>query len=133
MEPGEGIEPSSAGSKPALLTAAPARYLVRKVRFELTRLLRHHGLSMTRLPVPSHAHMVGRAGFEPAVFLMSRIYSALASASLHTDPYWLQGRDLNPHNAAYEAVALPDRLPCMVLEEGLEPSACGLSIRCSAN
>ena len=37
----------------------PASLLVRKARFELARPFRHHGLSMTRLPVPSHAHIGG--------------------------------------------------------------------------
>ena len=98
--------------------------MVRKVRLELTRPLGHHGLDMTRLPVPSHAHMVGRAGFEPAVFPMSRFYRPLASASLHTDPYWLQGRESNPPRAAYEAVALPMDYPawCWRKDSNLRPA-----------
>ena len=91
MEPGKGIEPFSAGSKPALLTAAPARYLVRKVRFELTRPSGHQVLNLARLPFRHMRILVGRVGFEPTVFLMSRIYSALASASLHTCPYGCRG------------------------------------------
>ena len=92
MEPGKGIEPFSAGSKPALLTAAPARYLVCKVRLELTRPCGHQVLNLARLPF-RHMHiLVGRVGFEPTVFLMSRFYRPLASASLHTDPYGAEGR-----------------------------------------
>ena len=91
MEPGEGVGPSSAGSKPALLTAAPARYLVRKVRFELTRPSGHQVLNLARLPFRHMRILVGRVGFEPTVFLMSRIYSALASASLHTYPCGCRG------------------------------------------
>lgn len=37
----------------------PASLLVRKARFELARPFGHHGLSMTRLPIPSHAHIGG--------------------------------------------------------------------------
>lgn len=33
-------------------------------------------------------------------------------AAYHTDPFCLQGRDLNPHSAAKNAVALPGGLPC---------------------
>ena len=62
--------------------------------------------------------LVGRAGFEPAVFPMSRFYRPLASASLHTDPYWLQGRESNPHRAAYEAVALPIDYPAWCWRKG---------------
>ena len=113
MEPGEGVGPSSAGSKPALLTAAPARYLVRKVRFELTRPSGHQVLNLARLPF-RHMHiLVGRVGFEPTVFLMSRLYRPLASASLHTYPYWLQGRDSDPHITVYEAVVLPVDYPAV--------------------
>ena len=86
MEPGEGVGPSSAGSKPALLTAAPARYLVRKVRFELTCPSGHQVLNLARLPFRHMRRLVGRVGFEPTVFLMSRFYRPLASASLHTYP-----------------------------------------------
>ena len=32
--------------------------------------------------------------------------------NLHTNPYWAQGRGLNPYVTAYEAVALPNRPPC---------------------
>ena len=35
--------------------------------------------------------VVGRAGFEPAAFPMSRFYGPLASASLHTYPYGCRG------------------------------------------
>ena len=113
MEPGKGIEPFSAGSKPALLTAAPARYLVCKVRLELTRPCGHQVLNLARLPF-RHMHiLVGRVGFEPTVFLMSRLYRPLASASLHTYPYWLQGRDSDPHITVYEAVFLPFEHPAL--------------------
>ena len=75
--------------------------------FDLERKHRHdrHGV---------RDDVVGRVGFEPTVFLMSRIYSALASASLHTYPYWLQGRDSDPHAAAYEAVFLPVEHPAVL-------------------
>ena len=114
MEPGKGIEPFSAGSKPALLTAAPARYLVCKVRLELTRPCGHQVLNLARLPF-RHMHiLVGRVGFEPTVFLMSRLYRPLASANLHTYPYWLQGRDSDPHITVYEAVVLPVDYPAIL-------------------
>ena len=62
--------------------------------------------------------LVSRAGFEPAAFPMSRFYRPLASASLHIDPYWLQGRESNPHSAAYEAVALPIDYPAWCWRKG---------------
>ena len=104
--------------------------MVRKVRLELTRPLGHHGLDMTRLPVPSHAHMVGRAGFEPAVFPMSRFYRPLASASLHTDPYGCRG------GTRTRIVRRMKPLPCqidypaiLVTPAGFEPSIAALKGR----
>ena len=100
--------------KAGLAAAAPARYLVCKVRLELTRPRGHRVLNLTRLPF-RHMHiLVGRVGFEPTVFLMSRLYSPLASASLHTYPYWLQGRDSDPHITVYEAVVLPFDYPAIL-------------------
>ena len=75
--------------------------------FDLERKHRHdrHGV---------RDDVVGRVGFEPTAFPMSRFYGPLASASLHTYPYWLQGRDLNPHAAAYEAGVLPVDYPAVL-------------------
>ena len=75
--------------------------------FDLERKHRHdrHGV---------RDDVVGRVGFEPTVFLMSRLYRPLASASLHTYPYWLQGRDSNPHITVYEAVVLPFDYPAIL-------------------
>ena len=56
LAPGRGFEPQPTGSKPMVLTVTPAR------------------------------NMVGRVGFEPTTFPMSRFYRPLASANLHTDP-----------------------------------------------
>ena len=33
-------------------------------------------------------NMVGRAGFEPAMYLTSRVYGPLASTNLHIYPEW---------------------------------------------
>ena len=114
--------------------------MVRKVRLELTRPLGHHGLEMTRLPVPSHAHMVGRAGFEPAVFPMSRFYRPLASASLHTCPNGSGdgirthiGRRMRPLTCQLSTPRYEGPGRGLVLKKGFEPLPCGLSIRCSAD
>ena len=42
-------------------------YMVREVRFELTRLCGPQGLNLVRLPVPAHAHVATPAGFEPGI------------------------------------------------------------------
>ena len=74
-----------------VLTVTPARKMVRKVRFELTRPCGHQILNLARLPFRHMRMMVGRVGFEPTVFPMSRFYGPLASASLHTYPYGCRG------------------------------------------
>ena len=70
------------------------------MRFELTRPCGHQILNLARLPFRHMRILVGRVGFEPTVFLISRFYRPLASASLHTFRYRRCRRDLNPHTFA---------------------------------
>ena len=87
---------SSSRVKAERAPITPVR-LVHKVRLELTSPRGLQGLGLVRLPVSPLVHMVGRAGFEPATFPMSRFYRPLASASLHTFRCKRCRRDLNPH------------------------------------
>lgn len=57
-----------------------------------------------------HNQMVGRAGIEPAVFLMCRIYSPERSPTTHTCPYWSRWWDSNPQPIDYKSIALPVEL-----------------------
>ncbi len=94
LAPGRGFEPQPTGSKPMVLTVTPARKMVRKVRFELTRPCGHQILNLARLPFRHMRFLVGRVGFEPTTFPMSRFYGPLASASLHTFRHKRCRRDL---------------------------------------
>ena len=52
-----------------------------------------------------------------------------ALANLAMEPDGCRGQDSNPHIAAYEAVALPNRLPCkLVTPAGFEPGISGVRV-----
>ena len=140
LAPGRGFEPQPTGSKPMMLTVTPARTMVRKVRFELTRPSGHQSLSLARLPFRHMRILVGRVGFEPTTFPMSRFYGPLASTSLHTYPCGSGGgirtrmlRRMRPFSYLSNTLQYCAPKSGLVLEKGLEPLPCGLSIRCSAD
>ena len=73
------------------MTIIQDRYQLRNIHPGTHGGIRTHtrqGLNPLPLPVGLHAHMVGRVRFELTMYLTSRFYRPLASANLHTCPYY---------------------------------------------
>ena len=87
LEVPDRIERSIAELQSAAFAAWLRNHLVRKVRFELTRPFGHQGLSLTRIPVPSHARMVPAEGLEPPILTASDLKSDVYANST-TQAYW---------------------------------------------
>ena len=66
MAPGQGLEPRLPESESGVLPITPARYMVRKVRVELTRPYGPQVLNLVRLPF-RHMRMVLAKGVDPLI------------------------------------------------------------------